>query len=186
MRSCSLDLDLDFCRIVFQWTVITHGWNRKGLSLVRTCGRWVRKTGQRPMWTLSLFGPVRWSQIKEVLGRGQKKPQDNKEVRSSCDQQETTTLTIEVVSWECNSGLESRAQGHHTHSYHPGYKQEMVFILTNKQSITSGIFLTFPKFSSTLIGFALVGSAFSHQILEMQRSVSSSSGLRCLHQVATL
>lgn len=45
---------------------------------------------------------------------GKKKAQDNKEVRSSCDQQETTTLTIEVVSWECNSGIESRAQGHHT------------------------------------------------------------------------
>lgn len=61
-----------------------------------------------------------------MLGRGQKKkPQDNKEVRSSCDQQETTTLTIEVVSWECNSGIESRAQGHHTHSYRPGYKQEI-------------------------------------------------------------
>lgn len=117
---------------------------------------------------------------------GKKKPQDNKEVRSSCDQQETTTLTIEVVSWECNFGIESRAQGHHTHSYHPSYKQEMVFILTNKQSITSCIFLTFPEFSLNLIGFVLVGSEFSHQILEMQPSVSSSSGLRCFHKVATL
>lgn len=121
------------------------------------------------MWTLSLFGPVSWSLIKEVLGRGQKKPQDNKEVRSSCDQEETTTLTIEVVRRERNSGVESRAQGHH--SYHPGYKQEMVFILRNKQSITFCIFLSFPEFSSTLIGFVLVASEFSHQILEMQPSV---------------